>query len=92
MKTPPPEPDKLFKVVKYKRKTKNRNYSEGASLDAIYERDKGICWLCGKSVSRKEASRDHVKDFSDGGSSNKRNLKLAHRKCNVERATKKTGL
>ena len=62
--------------------------------DAIYERDKNICHLCGKEVVRHERTNisgskapsiDHIKPLSKGGSDYPSNLKTAHISCNKSR-------
>lgn len=62
--------------------------------DAIYERDKNICHLCGNEVVRHERTNisgskapsiDHIKPQSKGGSDYPSNLKTAHISCNKSR-------
>lgn len=48
-------------------------------------RDEAICWLCNKTVTRQQASRDHVIPKSLGGPNHIGNYKLAHRDCNSSR-------
>ena len=50
---------------------------------AIYERDKWRCGLCGKHVSRKDRSLDHIIPLSKGGAHVEWNVQLAHLKCNL---------
>jgi hypothetical protein len=57
-------------------------------IKRLMTRDKGICWLCRKFVSREYATRDHVIPYSHGGPNHEANLKLAHRKCNEKRENK----
>lgn len=64
----------------------------------IYERDKYTCWLCLEPVdiTLKDGdplapTLDHVIAHSDGGKDNKKNLKLAHAKCNNERHNSSNG-
>jgi len=52
----------------------------------LWTRDKGICWLCSLAVPFELATRDHVIPKSWGGTSRWSNLRLAHRKCNEDRA------
>ena len=55
-------------------------------LDRIYERDKGICQLCGFPVLREEASRDHIISPLNGGDGkDDNNMQLAHKLCNSEK-------
>lgn len=56
-------------------------------VDVIYERDNGVCHLCGYAVQRKDASRDHVKPRSQGGRSKFQNFRLAHNFCNSRRGS-----
>lgn len=55
------------------------------SLDKLYKRDNGICWLCRKPCPREIATRDHVIPRSHGGPNGSHNLRIAHPKCNVWR-------
>lgn len=52
------------------------------SLDDLWERDGGVCQLCFRPCDRSQASRDHIRPRSRGGSDNPNNLQLAHRLCN----------
>lgn len=65
-------------------------------LEEVYERDKGICYLCGKECDWNDyevrdgvviygnnyPSRDHVIPKSRGGANSWDNIRLAHRLCN----------
>lgn len=55
------------------------------SLDKLYERDSGTCWLCHKNCPRDQATRDHVIPKSHGGPNASPNLRIAHADCNVAR-------
>lgn len=59
-------------------------------LSKVYKRDKGICYICKKPVSKWAASRDHVYPRAMGGTAgrNSRNIKLAHKGCNLKKADK----
>lgn len=67
------------------------------SLEMLYKRDRGICWLCGEAtdwrdkVTRKDGtvivhgnypSIDHVTPLAKGGTHTWDNVRLAHHKCN----------
>lgn len=49
----------------------------------MYERDKGICQICNKIVSRKRFTIDHIIPKSVGGLKELKNLQLAHKSCNI---------
>ncbi len=69
------------------RKAKERGASGGESirLDALMERDGGVCHLCDKKVARNQASVDHLVPLSAGGAHLWVNVALAHRTCNARR-------
>jgi 5-methylcytosine-specific restriction endonuclease McrA len=57
----------------------------------LWERDRGICHLCGKAVNTlTEASRDHLVPLSQGGCTCSGNIALAHRGCNSRRGSNET--
>lgn len=55
------------------------------SLDVLYRRYRGICWICRKFCPRDKASRDHIFPKSLGGTDDIKNLALAHKLCNSKR-------
>lgn len=55
---------------------------------SIYDRDKGICHLCGRKVSPKTFHLDHLVPVSLGGGTVAANLRVAHPSCNVRKHTK----
>ena len=66
--------------------------SAGITLAKLYERDAGVCWICGQlcdfgadSNSNLYPSIDHVVPISKGGKDEWSNIKLAHRLCNSMR-------
>ena len=65
------------------------------SIEDLGKRDNWLCHLCGqpvkrnaKSGSRRAPTRDHVVPRARGGTNSADNIKLAHRECNSERATR----
>ncbi len=61
------------------------------TVKEIYKRDRKICHLCFRRISRIEASRDHLRPRSLGGPDDAHNLKLAHRRCNSRRGSLRVG-
>lgn len=55
------------------------------SLDLLYRRYRGICWICRRFCPRDKASRDHIIPRSLGGTNDISNLALAHKLCNSKR-------
>lgn len=68
-------------------------------LEEVYERDNGICYLCGKPCDWEDytvkdgvmsfggdyPSRDHIIPKSRGGKNTWNNIRLAHRRCNTRK-------
>lgn len=69
-------------------------------LEQVYERDNGICWICGGKCDWNDyeerdgiivygnnyPSRDHVIPKSKGGVNSWENIRLAHRICNSKKS------
>jgi len=75
------------------------------SLNRLFEKDEGICYICGKKCDKKDIryengawivggrypSIDHVKPLSKGGEHSWKNVKLAHYSCNVKKGNRLNG-
>ena len=49
----------------------------------LFSKDKKVlCFVCGKPVSRKEASLEHKTPLSKGGTWTINNLSISHKRCN----------
>jgi hypothetical protein len=91
-----PEFKSAVRNAEYKRKALKRSaFIEEVSLEIIYRRDKGICWLCNKKVDLKIewpnsgfATLDHVVPLVHGGLHSYSNIKLAHLQCNCRKGAK----
>ena len=55
------------------------------TLAKLYHSDKGICQLCHKRVSSKEASIDHRIPVVKGGEHTWENVQLTHLRCNLQK-------
>lgn len=80
-----------------RRAIKRDVYLEDVTLNYLYERDNGICQICGKKVSlkynyphKKSATIDHIIPLSKGGEHSKRNCQLTHWECNYKKRDKIT--
>lgn len=75
------------------RRLKSRPMDSDITLEKLFARDHGICYLCGEpcdwadvtdgNAGDRYPSIDHVKPVSKGGSHTWNNIKLAHRVCNT---------
>lgn len=77
-----------------KRKSSYTRESKMISARTLYERDGGICWICGGMCdinadpnSNYYPSVDHIVPQSLGGKDTLDNVRLAHRICNTVRRT-----
>lgn len=89
-------------VTDAKRRTRMKaiRYDTGITLEDVYDRDHGVCWLCGELCQWEDSwsdergnfiagnrypSIDHVKALANGGSHTWDNIRLAHRICNTKK-------
>lgn len=54
----------------------------GITKERVYERDNGICCICGNWVAKSDATIDHVYPISRGGPHTMGNVGIAHHRCN----------
>ena len=90
------------KDIRRRHKLARAERDPGITVEALYRRDHGICYLCGKPCDfddyRKDGetfvvgdtypSIDHVHPLSKGGSHTWDNVKLAHHRCNTLKSDK----
>ena len=75
------------------RKLKTRRRDTDITLEKLFRRDRGVCYLCGGgcdwtdmvegNAGENYPSIDHVIPVAKGGTHTWDNIKLAHRKCNT---------
>lgn len=56
--------------------------ASGITLDSLFQRDGGMCHICGLAVARPDAEQDHVLAIANGGGSTPDNVRLSHMTCN----------
>lgn len=61
---------------------------EEIDFKRIYQRDRDICYLCGRKVKKSERHLDHVIPLSRGGTHSEDNLRLTHARCNLIKGSK----
>lgn len=85
-------------IVKDKR-IKNRKHDVGITLDRVYKRAKGICYICGQQCNYEDyiikegnfiagnsyPSIEHIIPIAKGGTDTWLNVGLAHRGCNSKK-------
>ena len=87
---------KLAHAHKHKRIPKSQLVDKDITLEALYRRDSGVCYLCGepcdwddktdKTVGPTYPSIDHMVPISRGGLHSWANVKLAHFECNWKKS------
>ena len=84
------------KDIRRRAKISDALVDKDISLQRLYDRDGGVCWLCGEQCDFEDAryvdgifiagnrypSIDHVVALANGGKHSWENVKLAHRICN----------
>lgn len=102
-KTNNPEKYKAYHTAtKVKNRCKSLDFDKDITLGKLYERDKGICKICGGLcdyndyeirgntiiVGNSYPSIDHITPLSKGGSHTWDNVQLAHKQCNSIKSDK----
>ena len=64
-----------------------RAFTDSQKL-AAYERQKGICKICGKHFEIEQMEADHIKPWCQGGHTVKENCQMLCKKCNREKSGK----
>lgn len=87
---------------KDKRIPKHKRIDRGITAKRLYDRDNGICWICGEKCDLDDfvekdgciicgnnyPSVDHITPICEGGADSWENVRLAHRWCNTNRYIK----
>lgn len=83
----------MRKTRRYRQARRNGKF-ETISLERLYKRDKGVCYLCGKHLflnadyNRLDAPTiEHVIPICKGGTNSWDNVRLSCRDCNVKKGT-----
>lgn len=80
-----PAKRKMYKAI---RRAREGVRSEPIDYDLIYERDNGICYLCGEPLTREEMHGDHVVSLKNGGTHTMDNIRATHGSCNQRKGAK----
>ncbi len=77
-----------------KRLPSKKNYVEDINPRVLFEKDKGICQLCGLKINQnvewpdpRSATIDHIIPVSEGGKNSYENAQLTCLKCNNDKNT-----
>ena len=67
---------------------KELNWVEDVDYDVIFNRDEGVCKLCGLEVEHDDGAVDHVIPLSRGGEHSYANTQLSHWLCNCKKGNR----
>jgi len=72
-----------------RRARKAGTFVETIDASFVFDRDDGICGICGESVARNEEWHiDHVVPLARGGAHSYANVQLAHAMCNIKKGAR----
>lgn len=83
-------------MIRYRESAARRRARERAAqtekIDyrAIWERDQGICHICGAAVDPTDLHYDHITPISKGGAHSMENIAVSHAWCNLRKGAKVT--
>jgi 5-methylcytosine-specific restriction endonuclease McrA len=79
----------IFAAVE-RREARLRGASVVEDIDRqlVWERDEGICGICGESVDHADFHIDHIKPLALGGEHSYANVQVAHPFCNLSKGMK----
>lgn len=69
-------------------KVRRNRWKVAVDRHAIFERDEGVCHLCGDPAERENFHLDHVVPRARGGSDDPSNLKVSHPACNMAKGAR----
>lgn len=75
-------PDKRRERVMRRNARKKAAQIGTVDYQRIWDRDKGICWICGTKVDRRNCHFDHVIPLAKGGAHSEENIAVSHSWCN----------
>ncbi len=76
---------RLMSISIYRARKEGNTFAK-VSESEIWERDKGICGICGKSVEDNDRHLDHIIPLASGGAHCPENVQVAHGQCNLDKS------
>lgn len=83
-------PEKFREYARRRQAKKQATQTEPVDYAAVYQRDNGICHICGLAVSLEECHFDHVIPLHHGGTHTADNIRPSHALCNLRKGSKLT--
>jgi 5-methylcytosine-specific restriction endonuclease McrA len=69
-----------------RRARKMGRFVEDVDRDVLFQRDQGVCGICGKPIHTADFQVDHIVPLARGGEHSYANTQVAHPKCNLIKA------
>lgn len=79
-------PEKSREYVMRRRARKKQTSIGPVDYLRIWERDQGVCYLCGLSVDKRDCHYDHIIPLSKGGPHIESNIAVTHSWCNQNKS------
>lgn len=77
---------RIYSQAEHRRRARKAGaHTEPVDFGAIIDRDRSLCGICGKHVSHREMSMDHILPIYYGGAHAEWNLQVAHKRCNSKK-------
>lgn len=67
---------------------KKTTATEPIDREKVFQRENGLCYLCGRKVAFKRFELEHVVPLSKNGSHTYDNVRVAHKTCNLRKGTR----
>ena len=77
-----------FQTSADRRAIRKGKFVESIDRIVVWERDNGLCGICGKWVTFESFTIDHIIPFSRGGLHCYNNVQIAHSKCNNRKGSR----
>lgn len=71
-----------------RRARKRDAFVEKIVIQVVWERDEGVCGICGKPADRESFHVDHVIPLARGGEHSYANVQVAHPFCNIKKGAR----
>lgn len=77
-------------MLNWKKKSNIRKSRRETVYKMLSKRGNGVvlCFCCHRAVALSDATLEHIKPLSKGGTDDMENLSISHEKCNILRGNK----
>lgn len=84
-----PEAQKRYRLAVARRRARILGaFVEDVAREVVFERDAGLCGICGAPVDAEDWHLDHVVPLALGGTHEYSNVQVAHPRCNMSKGAR----